>query len=278
MERVSGLLRAAAARLAAVSDSPRLDAELLLAHAAGISRTQLLARSSEPLEAPQFESLLARRLNHEPIPYITGECEFFSLAFWCRAPVLVPRPETEHLVEAALRHLAGRETPSVLDLCTGTGCVAISIACNARCVRVDAVDRQRHAVDLARENAARLKADVRVWEGDLFAALPDASARYDVIVSNPPYVSVREFQDLSPIIRKHEDPVALVAGESGMDLIERILAGAAPWLKPGGLLALEMGETQAPLATEAAERHGWRVEGILHDLAGHPRVLTATLR
>lgn len=274
-QTLGALLAAAAQRLDAVTDTPRLDAELLLAHALGTTRARLLTRLPDAVRVPGLDALLARRLDHEPIAYITGAWEFFSLDFLTRAPVLVPRPETEHLVETALRHLGARPASRVLDLCTGTGCVAISIAKNCPGACVDAVDLQPHAIALARENTARHSANVAVFQGDLFAALADPSVKYDVIVSNPPYISPEEYAQLPPVILKHEDPVALLAGDQGLDIVRRILLEAPAWLAPGGLLALEIGDTQAGAARALAQDTGWRDIAFVHDLAGHARIFTA---
>lgn len=275
MPTIAAILGEAARRLAGVTETPRLDAELLLAHVLGYSRAQLMARGGEPVESPAFGEALARRLNHEPIAYITGHWEFFSIDFLSRAPVLVPRPETEHLVEAALAHLAGRPGARVLDLCTGTGCVAIAIARNVAGATVDAVDIQPHAVTLARENVERLGVAVSVYEGDLFSALPGGSGPYDVIVSNPPYIADAEYADLPEVIRRHEDPVALLAGADGLDVVRRILRDGLDYVVPGGLLAMELGETQAGAVGEIASELGWHEIGVIRDLGGHERVVTA---
>jgi len=261
-------------RLAATSETPRLDAELLLAHALGCTRSRLLARLHEP-SAPRdlLEPLVARRLNHEPIAYILGVWEFFSLEFAVRAPVLVPRPETEHLVEAALRHMAGGPA-RVLDLCTGSGCVAVSLAKNAPGATVTAVDIAQHAAALARENAQRHAATVEVYVGDLFDALPPDSAPFDVIVSNPPYVAAGAWPTLSPVITRHEDPGALLAGDDGLDLIRRIVDTAPRHLRPGGLLALEMGEEQAAAVGGLLAAAGFVDIRVHRDLAGHDRIAT----
>lgn len=276
-ETLGGVLLAATRCLEATSDTPRLDAELLLAHALDLTRGQLVARLDHPANdaGARLAPLLQRRLDHEPIPYILGSWEFFSVELITRAPVLVPRPETEHLVEVALAHLAGRSHPRVLDLCTGSGCVALAIALNQPRASVDAVDIQPHAIALARENVAHHGATVQIHAGDLFQALPTGSGPYDVIVSNPPYIAVHEYADLSETIRRHEDPVALVSGDDGLDCVRRILLEASDWLRPDGLLALEIGDTQAPMLTPIAQRLGWRDIWYVQDLAGHDRIFTA---
>ena len=275
MRPIHALLREATAQLADISDTPRLDAELLLGHALGLSRTALLTRSNDLIEDAEFQSLVARRLDHEPIAYITGSWEFYSLQLIVRPPVLVPRPETEHLVEAALAHVAGASSARVLDLCTGSGCVPLSILQNAPHVDADAVDIQTHAVALARENAEALALPLTVYHGDLFAALPEGTAPYDVITANPPYISPAEYADLSPVIQKHEDPVALVSGEDGLDLVRRILDEARAWLNKGGLLAMEIGDTQSAAVRAHAEVLGWQRIAFIPDLAGHLRIFTA---
>lgn len=273
-KRLGALLTEAARQLDTVTETPRLDAEILLAHALGCSRAQLLARLREDGEAPGFEVLIARRLNYEPIAYIVGEWEFFSMSFLCRAPVLVPRPETEHLVEVALEHLGKTAGPaSVLDLCTGTGCAAIAIAKNAPGCRVTATDISPDALTLARENAARHRVRVDFHAGDLFSALPEAAPPFDVIVANPPYVEESDWPGLSPVIRMHEDPRALLAGPDGMEIIRRIVAEASAWLKPGGLLALETGERQSDPVRALFATTGFTHIAARNDLAGIPRII-----
>lgn len=269
------LLREAATRLAAVSDSSRLDAEILLAHALGLTRAQLLARLRDPGEAPAYEGLLQRRLDHEPIAYILGAWEFYSLGFLCRPPLLVPRPETEHLVETALAHLEIVPGP-VLDFCTGTGCVAISIARNAAGQPIHATDIHPTAIAVAGENARRHGIDLALYQGDLFDALPPDLPPFAAIVSNPPYVEDGAWSTLSPVITRHEDPGALLAGVDGLDCIRRIIAGAPGRLRPGGLLALEMGERQWPAVSGLLAEAGFREIGVVHDLAGIPRIAHAT--
>lgn len=267
-------------RLAAVSETPRLDAELLLAHVLGLTRAQLLARLRDAVPIhPAFEEAIQRRLNHEPIAYITGTWEFFSMEFAVRAPMLVPRPETEDLVQAALDYCANHffleRGPRILDLCTGTGCVGIALARHDPNASVTACDIAPYAVDLARENAQRHHAAVEYYQGDLFAALPPDAGPFDVIVSNPPYVAEGEWETLSPVIQKHEDPGALLAGVDGLSLLRRIIDEAPAWLRTGGLLAVEMGETQAREVEALLRGKGYREIIIRHDLAGHPRIAQA---
>ena len=278
MRTLGERLRDAAQALASVSDTPRLDAEILLSHALGLSRAKLLAELREPYGDCGFEPLLERRLNFEPIAYILGEWEFFSLKLTCRAPILVPRPETEHLVEAALKFAAKRPALRVLDLCTGTGCVGITIAKNLPQSDVWAVDLNPEAVALARENVQRHDATMEVFEGDLFAALPGESAPFDIIVANPPYVQDAEWGTLSEVITRHEDPLALLSGADGLDCIRRIVQEASNWLRPGGLLALETGEEQGAALREILSSRGFVDVAITKDLAGYDRIASGIWR
>lgn len=268
------VLESVTQRLAGVTETPRFEAELLLTHALGWTRTQLFTRMRDPLpelDSDRLESLLRRRIAHEPMAYILGAWEFFSLEVAVEAPLLVPRPETEHLVEAALAHLpsaGGR----VLDLCTGTGCVALAIAANAQPDQVWASDLNPVAVRVATENARRHDKNIRVVQGDLFNALPDDSGPFDVIVSNPPYVEKSAWDGLAPDIRNYEDPGALLSGEDGLDCIRRIVGEAPRWLVSGGLLALEMGEGQGTAVLALLDASGFDAIGLTNDLAGHNRI------
>lgn len=289
-------LRAAESRLTNLTDTPRLDAELLLAHAWGISRASLLARMGERVPADvaeKFEGLLARRLDHEPLAYIFGEWEFFSLPMIVRPPALVPRPETEHLVEAALAPIqrmneSGRDSaehgsrvrsPSqgaalrVADVGTGTGCVAVAIAVNAPNAVVTATDINQDYLKLARENAQRhhVADRMRFLQGDLLTALPDA-AKFDVIVSNPPYVETGAWDELPPVIRIHEDPRALLAGADGLDCVRQLIADAPKYLRSGGLLAIEIGMGQYGAVKALFEQRGYDDVRSVKDLAGIDRI------
>ncbi len=273
------ILRDAARQLAAVSESPRLDAELLLAHALVVTRSSLLSRLGDTVSCAAFPPLLARRMAHEPVAYILGTQEFFSLTFIVRPPMLIPRPETEHLVEAALAHLANRPGGApparILDLCTGTGCVAVTLARHAPNAEVTATDLNPDAAALARENAALNNAPLRVLEGDLFAALPPNEPPFDVVLANPPYVETTEWDGLMPDIRLYEDPAALLAGKDGLDLVRRMIAAAPAHLVTGGLLALEIGETQYPAVAALLAAHGFGDIRAVKDLAGMDRIAVA---
>ena len=318
MPTLAQRLSDAARALASVSETPRLDAEILLAHALEIPRAHLLARLRETAEVPGFDAFVERRLAYEPMAYILGVWEFFSLEFAVRPPVLVPRPETEGLVETALEHIerfhaaatqglssrvreqglslsccGGPTNPDpalpirVLDLGTGSGCIAIAIARNVPHCEVTATDVSAAALELARENAARLGAAITFRQGDLFAALDrdcpresasrdcPCSAPFDVIVSNPPYVEEEDWPRLSPVIRVHEDPRALLAGPDGLAFLSRIIAEAPRYLRPGGLLALEMGEKHWPAVRALLLERGFSDITCRNDLAGIPRIACA---
>lgn len=261
--------------LAPITDTPRLDAEILLAHALRIPRASLLARLRECASVPEFDALLGRRLASEPIAYILGEWEFFSLLFRVRPPLLVPRPETEHLVESVL-DFVGRSPAEVLEIGTGTGCVAVSVARNAPESRVVATDINPIAIETAAENCRRHGVDNRVTlqQGDLFKAL-HAHAEFDVICSNPPYIEDGYWEHLPSVIRLYEDPGALLAGPEGLDVIRRLAESAPHYLRPGGLLAFEIGIGQHGAVEALLSAYGYHDIRFRPDLAGIPRIALA---
>jgi len=259
-----------------VTDTPRLDAEILLAHALGISRAQLLARLRDPCDAPGFDALLKRRLEHEPIAYILSEWEFFSLAFRVTPPLFVPRPETEHLVEVVLGFI-GNVSARVLELGTGTGCVAVAIAHNAPKTHLVATDINPKALKLAAENAQRHGVADRIEfrSGDLFEALPEKPGPFDVVCCNPPYVEEPAWSELPPVIRLHEDTQALLAGPDGLDVVRRLVCEARLYLRPGGLLAFEVGMGQYGKVHQMLLDNGYERVGFRRDLAGIERIVQA---
>ncbi|HOD52030.1 MAG TPA: peptide chain release factor N(5)-glutamine methyltransferase [Candidatus Hydrogenedentes bacterium] len=277
MATVAERLSQAATQLAAVTDTPRLDAEILMAHAAGISRAVLLSRLQETFSgAPGFEASLERRLQYEPLAYIIGEWEFFSLDFLVQAPLLVPRPETEHVVEAVLERVAAKSA-AVLELGTGTGCIAVSIAHAAPGVSVIATDIQPAALTVAQHNAERHGVTQRLAlrQGDLFAALRPGDGPFDAICSNPPYIEESAWPGLDPVIRLHEDPGALLGGQDGLAVIRRLVAEASDWLMPGGLLAFEIGMGQYEHVRDLLQRNDYAGIRFVRDLAGIERVAVA---
>jgi release factor glutamine methyltransferase len=271
-------LETATRALSSVSESARTDAEYLLAHALGISRGKLLARLNETTVPAGFDVLLQRRLAHEPVAYILGEWEFYSLDFEMRPPMLVPRPETEHLVEVILEHIAKRSA-RILEIGTGTGCVAVAIAKHAPECSVVATDINPDALDLARRNAVRhgLVSRIEFREGSLFDALTPGDGPFDVICSNPPYVEESDFPNLSPTIRLYEDPRALAAGSDGLAIVRQIVAQAPAFLAPGGLLALELGMGQYAIVRELLRNEAFEAPEVRHDLAGIERIAYARM-
>lgn len=261
-------------------DAPRLDAEILLAHALGTTRIQLVIDAMRPLvggELVRFRELVKRRRTREPIAYILGSREFYGRVFAVDARVLVPRPDTETLVDTALERTRPRSMSlRALDLCTGSGCVAISIARERPTSRVHATDVSPDALVVARQNALRLGAyNVSFREGDLYeAVLP--GQRFDLIVANPPYVRTDEVPKLMLDVRDFEPRVALDGGADGLALVRRIARGAPAVLEVGGTLALEVGAGEAPEAAQILAASGFTRVAISRDYARIERVVDAT--
>lgn len=276
MATVAEIIKEAARTLDGVTETPRLDAEILLAHSLDIPRSALLARLHEPGVAPNFAGYLKRRLAAEPIAYIMGEWEFFSLPLEIKPRVLVPRPETEFLVEAVLEFV-GNAPSEVLEIGTGSGCVAVATLKNAPACHMTATDIQPGNLALARRNARRHEVDdrLRFLEGDLFEPVARISGRFDIVCSNPPYIERGAEGYLPRCIREYEDPLALYGGEDGLRTIESIIMGSRHWLVDRGLLALEMGQGQRERVGEIFEQHGYDDVRFVADLAGIDRIATA---
>jgi release factor glutamine methyltransferase len=227
-----------------------------------------------------FEQSIERRILREPLQYITGTQDFWGLPFSVTPDVLIPRPETEFVVEAALKAVSGLDTPVIVDLCTGSGCIAISLAKELPKARIFATDRSDRAVYMARENARKngVADRIRFLEGDLFGPLEemDLRGRIDGIAANPPYVRSGELTTLQPEVRDFEPEMALIAGPEGTEIAERIIHQAPEYLKPGGLLIMEMGIGQAAALRKIIEHtHQFGPIEIVKDLAGIERVITA---
>jgi release factor glutamine methyltransferase len=267
---VGDALTRAAQTLAPSSPSARLDAELLVMHVCGLSRTELLTRDRQPLTTEQevaLGELLARRRQGEPIAYLTGRREFWSLDLAVSPATLVPRPETELLVERALARIPPDAAWSVADLGTGSGAIALAIARERPRCRVVATDNSSAALAIARANAARLNLAVDFRLGDWLAPL--AGETYDLLVSNPPYVASG---DPHLAVLRHEPVSALAAGPDGLDAIRAIVSAARAALKPGGWLLLEHGYDQATAVGALLRQHGYKNIGRYPDLAGQDRV------
>jgi release factor glutamine methyltransferase len=262
------------------SDSARLDAEVLLASVRGCPRIALYTAFDVPVgeaERARFRELVKRRGDGEPVAYLVGSREFFSLAFAVTRDVLVPRPETEGLVVRALDLIRCAEAPRIVDVGTGSGAVVVALAKHLPRARLAATDISAAALDVARGNAARHGVADRIEfvECDLLAD-PRLAGPWDVIVSNPPYVREDEFESLPRDVRLHEPRMALVAGPTGAEVIARLAAEAVERLVPGGWLLLEAGPTVAAAAEAALAAVPGLVPGsTLKDLAGLPRVFQA---
>jgi release factor glutamine methyltransferase len=275
MIRAADAIAALRERLAGSSPSAALDAELLVARVLGIGRGALAAdpgRALAPEELFALEAFARRRLAGEPIAYLAGRREFWSLDLEVSPDVLVPRPETELLVERALVAIAGLARPAVLDLGTGSGAIALALASMRPDAAVTATDRSAAALAMAKRNATRLGfANVKFIQGDWFAPL--AGARFDAIVSNPPYVAAG---DPALAALAHEPRSALVADADGLAALAAIAAGACAHLLPGGRLVLEHGASQGAAVRELLGTAGFAGVETHRDLAGHERASEGT--
>ncbi|MCW2926895.1 MAG: glutamine methyltransferase [Thermoleophilia bacterium] len=263
---------------AGVGDTPRLDAELLVGHVSGLDRVGLRVSDDQVLEPATWmtlDALVGRRLAGEPVAYLLGTAWFYGREFQVDRRVLVPRPETELLVELALTHFADHATSSTfVDACTGSGCVAISIAAELEGrARVLATDISAEALEVAAANAARHGVDVDLRAGDLLAAVAD-ERRVAVVTANPPYVDGADAEGLESGVRDHEPAVALFVPEEGVDaFFARLAREALGVLEPGGMLAVEHGSGQREVVQRAFHAAGFvEVRGV-DDLAGIDRVV-----
>ncbi|WP_242392553.1 peptide chain release factor N(5)-glutamine methyltransferase [Anaeromyxobacter oryzisoli] len=255
-------------------DAPRLTAEVLLAHALSCDRVRLYLDFDKPLgeaELARFRDFVRRRADGEPTAYLVGSREFYGRPFAVDPRVLVPRPETELVLEAALAALP--PDGAALDLCTGSGILGVTLALERPGARVLATDLSDDALAVARANAAALGAEVGFARGDLWEAVP-ADARFDVIVSNPPYVPRGELDTLQREVRR-EPRLALDGGPDGADVLRRIVAGAPGRLAPGGTLVLEMHESHRELLPLLCREAGLERAEARMDLAGLPRYTVA---
>jgi release factor glutamine methyltransferase len=265
-------LREAAAALSDASDTPRLDAELLIAHLLRVSRSELLLRHMSDQVPQTYACLIERRLAHEPVAYILGEQEFHGLSFKVTRAVLIPRADSEVLVEAAL---AGRpDAGRVLDCGTGSGALLLAVLAELPAATGSGVDCSEAATEVARSNAARLGLAERAafvvadWTTPGWAA--DLGGQFDLILANPPYVD--DTAELSPTVRDYEPAAALFAGAEGLDHYRILIPQFPALLTPGGIAFVEIGATQAEPVTAIAHRAGFTAT-LHHDLAGRPRVL-----
>ena len=251
-------------------ESPRLDAELLLAHALGMNRIDLYMAFDRPMVSAELDAaraLVARRSGREPLQHILGEWGFRRLTLRVDGRALVPRPETEIVVERCLELLAGCVEPRVLDVGTGTGAIALAIADEYAGALVTGVDVSRDALALARENVERTGLDLELAEHDLYTGLPPGP--WDLIVSNPPYIAAAEADALAPEVRDWDPHIALFAD----DAVATVARGAVPALREDGALVLEVGDGQAAEVAALLSELGFREVRVTPDLAGRERVV-----
>lgn len=276
-------IQAAAEQLAGdpyLRDSARRDAEWLLQHRLNLTRAALLAnptRHLAPEELHDYENLIARRQLHEPVQYITGVQEFYGLPLRVTPAVLIPRPETEHLVEAVLERLPQDRLLTIADVGTGSGAIALALAAHLPQAAITAIDLSPTALELAQANALTLELSsrVRFLASDLLTSLSpsEAHAGFDAIVSNPPYISIHDALELHPQVREYEPSSALFAGADGLEIYRRLVPQASDALKPAGLLALEIGHGQKEALSLLLA--GWNDVAFVDDLQGIPRVVLA---
>jgi len=277
-------LKSAASRLSAVTDSPLAEAEELLGRLLGLGRAELYLQRSRVLAAEEWQRLdrwLARRARGEPVQYITGRAAFRGLDLAVDSAVLIPRPETEGLVDAVLavlrEELARWREPRVLDLGTGSGAIAIAIAAEWPAAVITATDASEEALVVARANAAAcgLAERIHLLHGDWFEPVA-LDQRFEVIVSNPPYIAVGERDALQDQVREFEPERALFSGETGLEALREIVEEAPRHLVAGGLLALELAEMRArEVAGWLEGAHDWQSVTLIDDLAARPRCLLA---
>jgi release factor glutamine methyltransferase len=263
-------------------DTPRLDAELLLSHVLGTTRIQLIVDSKRPLaedELSRYRELVKRRRAREPMAYILGHREFYGRSFRVDRRVLVPRPDTEALVEVALARTGALSMcMRALDLCTGSGCVAVTIARERPTSTVYASDASADALAVARDNAQRLGAHGVVFrQGDLFEATDASGLRFDLVTANPPYVASSEIASLMPDVRDFEPRVALDGGPDGLALLRRIVADAPARLASGGVLAVEVGAGEASAVVELFRAAGLEGVQVARDYGRIERVVSGML-
>ena len=272
----SAVAKAGQVLSAAGIDHERMEGSLLLAHVLGRDRTFVIAHAGETLTPTQLEAfqlLVARRAAGEPLQYITGHQEFFGLDFKVNPGVLIPRPETELIVEAALELLKDKTAPYFADIGTGSGCIAVSLLHELPNARALATDVSSAALQVARSNAEHhgLSDRLRLIESDGFAAI-EVTESFDLIVSNPPYVSDEEMKTLQREVWR-EPAAALAGGADGFSIIRRLLRDAPAFLRVGGHLVFEIGFGQDEMVCESIDTHVWELIEIRKDLQGIPRTV-----
>jgi release factor glutamine methyltransferase len=259
-------------------DDARLNAELLLAHVLHLSRIQLYTQHDRPLDMQElaaYKSLLQRRLKHEPLQYILGETEFMGLPLFVDTSVLIPRPETELLVEKTLEtlHSVAKENLDILDIGTGSGNIAVALASRLPHAGVTALDVSAEALAVAARNIERHHlANVTLLQADVFSDFLPGKA-FDIIASNPPYISAQDFEQLQPEIKDFEPKIATTDGGDGLRFIRRISGVAAEKLTPGGWLLMEIAFSQSTAVRAIVSGFGFHDVEVFADYAGIPRVV-----
>jgi len=281
---IRSALREAMGRLESAGvPSHALAAELLLMHALNRDRTWLYSHPEDeisPATREQFYALIAQRADGVPTQYLTGKQEFWGLDFEVTPAVLIPRPETEHVIEVTVDRLGAERKNNPLqiaDIGTGSGCIAVALAHELRQAEIVATDISREALEVAKRNSARHNATnrIRFIESNLFEALREESPKFDVIVSNPPYIPLREAPQLQREVRAHEPPIALFAGEDGLAVYAPLIRDARDLLKPRGLLVLELGHNSLRGVKQVFKKSSaWNDVRVTNDLAGIPRVIS----
>ena len=261
-------------------DTPQMDARLLLCHAAGISHAQLISIMQEPASTEMqrvFASLVSRRLANEPVHRIIGMREFYGRDFILGPDALIPRPDTETLVDVVLEKIGDRGQPlSILDLGTGSGVIALTLACEFSNAQVTAVDVSESVLENCQENSKRLGVVDRVTalKSDMFENVDGA---FDLIVSNPPYIPTKDIKALSPEVRLHDPERALDGGTDGLDFYRQIFSSAQDYLKQGAMLIVEFGIGQTDDISQLATDNAFENLEVHYDLGGLPRVLSVNL-
>jgi len=262
-------------------DSPRVSAEMLLAHVLETTRLKLYMeadRPSTPLERSAFRELVERATNHEPVDYLVGQCPFFSMMFKVTRDVLIPRPSTETAIEHIIQHvraMPGASSPMIADVGTGSGIIAVSLAKHLKSAHIIATDISEAALEVAKENAETHRVTDRIdfLQGDLLDPLRGQQFHY--LVSNPPYISDPEWQDVAPNVKDYEPESALRAGPDGLDYIRPIIEQAPALLLSPGQLVLEIAASQKDITQQLAHEAGLKYPAVLHDHENLPRILVA---